>query len=160
MAHQAFLPEAAHFLPMTPLRRIALASVLACAASACGASLSSARIADLRSNPARYQRHPVSIEGVVTNAWGVPMAPLKFYRVSDGTGDVARAVLSAVRVDPSLDPLVTAGTLRPALLGGLGSVALPVVPVTVDGDDVLQLDTGADALLAWFRGDGPRPAGV
>lgn len=76
------------------------------------------------------------------------------------TGDVARAVLSAVRIDPTLDPLVAAGTLRPALVGGIGTVALPVVPVTVDGEDVLQLDAGADALLAWFRGEGPRPAGV
>ncbi|MFZ9630271.1 MAG: LCP family protein [Ilumatobacteraceae bacterium] len=76
------------------------------------------------------------------------------------TGQVARAVLSAVRIDPSLDPLVAAGTLRPALLGGLGSITLPVVPVTVDGEAVLERDDRADALGAWFRGDGPRPVGV
>jgi hypothetical protein len=54
----------------------------------CAQALRSARVADLRENPGRYQDHTVSIEGVVTNAFSVPMVPFKMYRVDDGTGEV------------------------------------------------------------------------
>ena len=30
----------------------------------------------------------MSIDGVVTNSWGVPLVPFRFYRVDDGTGQV------------------------------------------------------------------------
>ncbi len=40
------------------------------------------------SNPGRYQNHTVSIDGVVTSSWGVPLAPYKLYKVDDGTGEV------------------------------------------------------------------------
>lgn len=54
----------------------------------CAHALRSARVADLRDNPGRYQDHTISIEGVVTNAFSVPMVPFKMYRVDDGTGEV------------------------------------------------------------------------
>lgn len=57
-------------------------------ATGCAHALRSARVADLRENPGRYQDHTVSIEGVVTNAFSVPMVPFKMYRVDDGTGEV------------------------------------------------------------------------
>jgi hypothetical protein len=44
------------------------------------------RIADLKYNPGRYQNHSVTVNGVVTSSWGVPLAPVKLYRVDDGTG--------------------------------------------------------------------------
>ncbi|HWK12420.1 MAG TPA: hypothetical protein VNR64_20325 [Vicinamibacterales bacterium] len=54
-----------------------------------GCALSShPRIADLKYNPGRYQNRNVTVEGVVTNSWGVPMVPFKLYRVDDGTGEV------------------------------------------------------------------------
>lgn len=56
--------------------------------TACAHALRSAQVADLRSNPGRYQNHSVSIEGVVTNAFSVPLVPYKMYRVDDGTGEV------------------------------------------------------------------------
>ena len=46
------------------------------------------RIADLKYNPGRYQNRSVTIEGVVTNAFGIPMVPFKLYKVDDGTGEV------------------------------------------------------------------------
>jgi hypothetical protein len=46
------------------------------------------RIADLKYNPGRYQNHSVTVNGVVTSSWGVPLAPVKLYRVDDGTGEV------------------------------------------------------------------------
>jgi hypothetical protein len=66
-------------------RLITVLSLLAVTAG-CALSLRNPRIADLRHNPGRYQNHTVSIEGVVTNSWGV--APFKAYRVDDGTGEV------------------------------------------------------------------------
>ena len=30
----------------------------------------------------------MSVSGIVTNAWGVPFVPFRFYRVDDGTGEV------------------------------------------------------------------------
>jgi DNA/RNA endonuclease YhcR with UshA esterase domain len=54
-----------------------------------GCALSShPKIADLKYNPGRYQNRNVTVEGVVTSAWGVPMMPFKLYKVDDGTGEV------------------------------------------------------------------------
>jgi hypothetical protein len=30
----------------------------------------------------------VSVSGVVTSSWGVPLVPFRFYKVDDGTGEV------------------------------------------------------------------------
>jgi hypothetical protein len=54
-----------------------------------GCALSShPKIADLKYNPGRYQNHSVTVDGVVTSSWGVPLLPVKLYKVSDGTGEV------------------------------------------------------------------------
>jgi hypothetical protein len=46
------------------------------------------RIADLKYNPGRYQNHSVTINGVVTSSWGIPLVPFRLYKVDDGTGEV------------------------------------------------------------------------
>ena len=46
------------------------------------------RIADLKDRPGHYEARTISVHGVVTNSWGVPMAPLQFYNVNDGSGEV------------------------------------------------------------------------
>lgn len=73
---------------MTRLGRFALMLSLVAFTSACAASLRHPHIADLQHNPGRYQNHSVSIDGVVTSSWGVPLAPFKMYKVDDGTGEV------------------------------------------------------------------------
>jgi hypothetical protein len=73
---------------MTRLGRLALMLSLVALTSACAASLRNPHVADLQHNPGRYQNHTVSIEGVVTSSWGVPLAPYKMYKVDDGTGEV------------------------------------------------------------------------
>src|SRR5262245_8791041 len=45
-------------------------------------------VADLKYNPGRYYDRTVSIDGVVTNAWSIPFAPVRLYKVDDGTGEV------------------------------------------------------------------------
>ena len=56
--------------------------------SGCALSARRPSVAELKYNPGRYQDHRVSIDGVVTNSWGVPLVPLRFYKVDDGTGEV------------------------------------------------------------------------
>ena len=54
-----------------------------------GCALSShPRIADIKYNPGRYQNHSVTVDGVVTSSWGVPMMPFRLYKVDDGSGEV------------------------------------------------------------------------
>ena len=46
------------------------------------------KIADLKYNPGKYQNHSVTVDGIVTSSWGVPLMPLKLFKVDDGTGEV------------------------------------------------------------------------
>jgi len=63
---------------------------LVCALSLLGgcALSSHPKIADLKYNPGRYQNHTVTVNGVVTSSWGVPMMPMKLYRIDDGSGEM------------------------------------------------------------------------
>ncbi len=70
------------------VRAVGVSLVLTLAASGCALSARRPSVADLRYNPGRYQDHRVSIEGVVTSSWGVPLMPMRFYKVDDGTGEV------------------------------------------------------------------------
>lgn len=73
---------------MSRISRFALALVLAAFSAACATSLRNPQIADLQQNPGRYQDRSININGVVTNSWGTPFVPLRFYKVDDGTGEV------------------------------------------------------------------------
>jgi LCP family protein required for cell wall assembly len=74
-----------------------------------------------------------------------------------GAGDVISAVVDSVRIDPRLDPVQAADTLRRAAQVGLRTYALPVENDRVGDAAVLRLGDGAEALLAYFRGDAPPP---
>ena len=65
------------FAPLT----IALMLLAACATG-------HPKIAELKYNPGRYQDRTVTVDGVVTTSWGVPLVPFKLYKVDDGTGEV------------------------------------------------------------------------
>src|SRR4026209_1031478 len=69
-------------------RMVRLIAPLAVAAGLSGCALHSPSIADLKYNPARYQNKTVSINGVVTSSWGVPLVPFKLYKMDDGTGEM------------------------------------------------------------------------
>lgn len=71
-------------------RRFAPAALAALAITigGCAVSLRNPAIADLQRHPGRYQDHTVSISGVVTSSWGLPLVPYHFYKVDDGTGEV------------------------------------------------------------------------
>lgn len=65
----------------------------------------------------------------------------------------------SLRLDPNLDPLGAAGTLRKAFGSGLTTYTLPSEGATIDGNSVLLAIEGAehDAILNYFRGAGPLP---
>ena len=60
----------------------ALALVAGCAFS------THPKIAELKYNPGKYQNRNVTLDGVVTSSWGVPLVPIKLYKIDDGTGEV------------------------------------------------------------------------
>jgi LCP family protein required for cell wall assembly len=72
--------------------------------------------------------------------------------------ELITAGTSAVRMDPGLDPVGAAGTLRKAFSTGLNKYQLPVSGVTREGNAVLVLEPAAEPILDYFRGVGPPPA--
>ena len=70
------------------MSRITVLAALVVLSSGCALSLRSANIADLQRHPGRYQDRTVSVSGVVTESWGVPLLPLRYYKVDDGTGQI------------------------------------------------------------------------
>ncbi len=73
---------------MAPGGRFLLIAALALAAPACALSLRTPSIAELRQHPGRYQDRTVSVSGIVTTSWGLPLVPFRLYKVDDGTGEV------------------------------------------------------------------------
>ena len=70
------------------LSRIAIIVALIGFTSACALSLRSPSVSELRQHPGRYQDRTVSVSGVVTSSWGLPLVPFQFYSVDDGTGQI------------------------------------------------------------------------
>ncbi|HEY3485738.1 MAG TPA: LCP family protein [Ilumatobacteraceae bacterium] len=74
-----------------------------------------------------------------------------------GSGDLINAVTSSIRIDSTVDALEAAESLRQAAEQDLATFSLPVSGITIDGNAVLELDDGAQPILDYFRGVGPRP---
>ncbi len=99
-----------------PSRVVALLA-LTVMLSGCALAVRRPSVAELKYNPGRYENKTVSIDGVVTSSWGVPLVPLKFYRVDDGTGEVTVISQSGrvptrgahVRVKGKVDDVATLG---------------------------------------------------
>ncbi|HEY7499180.1 MAG TPA: hypothetical protein VH740_11735 [Vicinamibacterales bacterium] len=73
---------------MTFSTRLAAPLVAVMLLSGCALTARHATVQELKYNPGRYQNRTVSIDGVVTSSWGVPLVPFKLYKVNDGTGEV------------------------------------------------------------------------
>ncbi len=68
------------------------------------------------------------------------------------------ATTGSLRLDPNLDPLGAAGTLRKAFGSGFTTYQLPVDGATISGNSVLLLrEAEAQPILDYFRGVGPLP---
>lgn len=72
-------------------------------------------------------------------------------------GDILQGGLSAVVVDSNLDLIEFGKKLRPAADGKIASFPLDVYGDMVGSNSVLRLGQGADELIAFFNGTGPRP---
>ena len=63
---------------------VALVSVLLLA----GCAARGVRVAELKDEPGRYATKSVSVNGVVTSSWGIPLVPFQLYNVDDGSGEI------------------------------------------------------------------------
>jgi len=71
---------------MVKAPRLVLALCGALLISGCAAR--SVHVAQLKDQPTRYYNKSVSVNGVVTRSWGLPLVPFQFYSVDDGTGQI------------------------------------------------------------------------
>jgi LCP family protein required for cell wall assembly len=73
--------------------------------------------------------------------------------------ELINSTSGSLRLDPNLDPLSAAGTLRKAFSTGLTTYTLPSDGANINGNSVLVLRDGpeAQAILDYFRGVGPLP---
>lgn len=70
----------------TSLRLSAAAFTIALVVSGCAAR--GVRIAELKSQPDRYDDKSVTVTGTVTRSWGIPLVPFQLYNVDDGSGEI------------------------------------------------------------------------
>ena len=70
------------------MRKLLIPLVAIVLVSGCALTARRATVQELKYNPGRYQNRTVSIDGVVTSSWGLPLVPFKMYKVDDGTGEV------------------------------------------------------------------------
>ena len=103
---------------MVRATRLIVVGVFAASLGGCAVSLRNPDIADLQRHPGRYQDRTVSISGVVTSSWGLPLVPFRFYKVDDGTGEVT--VLSeGLRMPAAGERVRVKGRVQDvAILGG------------------------------------------
>ena len=71
---------------------IALALVSAVWLTGCASSV---RIAEIKTDPGRFDHKTVAVTGTVTSSFGAPLMPLQLYNVDDGTGEIAVLARSA-----------------------------------------------------------------
>ena len=95
-----------------------LTPVLLAAVLVAGCAAHVRNINDLRRNPARYHDKTVSLEGVVTSSWGIPLVPFKVYRIEDGTGEVTVISQNARTPTRGARVRVTGKVNEVAVLGG------------------------------------------
>ena len=80
------------------IARLIAPLTLALMLSGCAMALRSPSVAELKFNPGRYQNKTVSINGVVTSSWGIPLVPFKLYKVDDGTGELTVVANNGTRI--------------------------------------------------------------
>ena len=70
----------------SPFRLLPIAVLSAFLITGCAAR--GVRIAELKDQPDKYDDKTVSITGVVTSSWGIPLVPFQLYNVDDGSGEI------------------------------------------------------------------------
>jgi hypothetical protein len=62
--------------------------VAASALSGACASMGTRSISEVQTNPGKFHDKTVTVEGVVTTSFGIPLVPFKVFRVSDGSSEM------------------------------------------------------------------------
>jgi hypothetical protein len=62
--------------------------VAASALSGACASMGNRSISEVQTNPGKFHDKTVTVEGVVTTSFGIPLVPFKVFRVSDGSAEM------------------------------------------------------------------------
>ena len=62
--------------------------IAAAALTGACASMGSRSISEVQTNPGKFHDKTVTVEGVVTTSFGIPLVPFKVFRVSDGTAEM------------------------------------------------------------------------
>ena len=94
------------------------AVVLATALLIAGCSARSVRIAELKSNPGRYDDQSVRVTGMVTNSYRIPLVPFQLYNVDDGSGEISVVSRSGGTVTRGTRVEVRGKVSEVAVLGG------------------------------------------
>ena len=108
------------------MTRIRASLVVLSLALLAGCALHTPQIAEVKTNPGRYHDRRVSIDGVVTSAWGVPAVPFKIYKIDDGTGELTIVSRSSRLPTRGARVRVTGRISEVAVIGG-ESLGLHVV---------------------------------
>jgi hypothetical protein len=66
----------------------AIAAALVSAVIVAGCAARGVRVAELKDQPTKYATKTISVTGVVTSSWGVPLLPFQVYNVDDGSGEI------------------------------------------------------------------------
>jgi hypothetical protein len=66
--------------------RLSVAILAALLITGCAAH--GVRVAELQDRPDKYENKSVSVSGVVTSSWGIPLVPFQLYKVDDGSGEI------------------------------------------------------------------------
>ena len=53
-----------------------------------GCAARGVHIADLQNRPDKWDNKNVSVNGVVTSSFGIPLVPFQLYKVDDGSGEI------------------------------------------------------------------------
>ena len=109
-------------------------------------------VTDPRADLGRIQRQQLfiraAIDGTLNELQSSPFS----------SGDLVGAVADSVKIDSRLEPFEAAETLRQAAQSGVRTFRIPVNPITIGDAAVLELDSGAQSVLDYFRGAGAAPA--
>jgi hypothetical protein len=109
---------------MTKLSRLFFA-VLVGTFLVTGCAARGVRIAELKDQPDKYDHKKISVNGVVTNSWGIPLVPFQLYSVDDGTGQIT--VISRSGRSPSKGARVQVkGTINEVGVFGGRSIGLHI----------------------------------
>jgi hypothetical protein len=88
---RTFTIQPRHFSGGTAMgrtRNLVFGVIMTAALTGACASMGERSISEVQTNPGKFHDKTVTVEGVVTTSFGIPLVPFKVYRVSDGSAEM------------------------------------------------------------------------